>query len=126
MPKLTEYQDIIDGKPIHIATITPSGDPNLAVASDVQVLDDSHLLISANEMVHTQENIQHNPKVVITAFGKDWKGVRIFGAAELHTDGKYYDMRKQKFFANGEVTPFGATEPKGAIVVEATEIKEFV
>lgn len=126
MPKLIEYQSIINGKPIHIATVTPSGDPNLAVASDVQVLDDEHLLISVNEMTHTQENIKANPKVVITAFDKDWKGVRIFGTATFYTSGEHYDLCKQKFFANGEVTPFGATKPKGAIVVEVAEVKEFV
>lgn len=71
MPQLTDYQNIINGKPIHIATVTSSGDPNLAVASDVQVLDDERLLISVNEMMHTQENIKVNPKVVITAFDKD-------------------------------------------------------
>lgn len=54
------------------------------------------------------------------------KGVRIFGTANFYTGGEYYDMCKQRFFSNGEVTPFGATEPKGAIVVEVTEIKEFV
>ena len=126
MPQLTEYQNIIDSKPIHIATVTANGDPNLSVASDVQVLDNKHLLISVNEMNRTQENIKTNPKVVIMAFDKDWKGVRIFGTADFYVSGEYYDMCKQKFFANGEVTPFGATEPKGAIVVEATEISEYV
>ena len=126
MPKLMEYQDIINGKPIHIATVTPDGNPNLAVASDVLVLDDRHLLISVNEMTHTQENIKANPKVVVTAFDKDWKGVRLFCTASFYTNGEYYDMCKRKFFANGEVTPFGATEPKGAIVVKVAEIKEFI
>lgn len=123
---LVKYQNILNGKPIHIATVTPNNNPNLAVASDVVVLDDDHLLISVNEMTHTQENITHNPKVVITAFDKDWKGVRIFGTANFYTNGEYYDLCKQKFFGKGEVTPFGATEPKGAIVVKVSELKEFV
>lgn len=123
---LTKYQDLINGKPIHIATVTPSGDPNLAVASDVEVLDDNHLLISANEMVHTIENIIQNPKVVITAFDKDWKGVRIFGTANFYETGEYYDLCKRKFFSKGEITPFGATKPKGAIVVKVTDLKDFV
>lgn len=46
MATLTKYKEIIDGKPIHIATVTPNNHPNLAVASDVLVLDDNHLLIS--------------------------------------------------------------------------------
>lgn len=126
MATLTEYQKIIDGKPIHIATVAPDSLPNLAVASDVKVLDDNHLLISVNEMTRTQENIQKNPRVVITAFDPDWKGVRVFGVAKFYEAGEYYDLCVKNFFSNGEVSPFGATKPKGAIVVEATEVKEYV
>ena len=126
MPTLTQYKTIIDNKPIHIATVTPEHSPNLAVASDVKVLDDKHLLISVNEMNHTQENIQQNPKIVITAFNEDWKGVRIFGTAEFYKDGEYYNLCEKYFFANGETTPFGATKPKGAIVVTVDEMKEYV
>lgn len=123
---LTAYQDIINRKPIHIATVTPKGNPNLAVASDVEILDANHMLISANEMVNTPINIQHNPRVVITAFDEDWKGVRIFGKAKFYANGHYYNLCKQKFFSNGEVTPFGATKPKGAIVVEISNVKGFI
>lgn len=116
--KLVDYREIIDNKPIHIATVTPEGDPNLAVASDVNILNDDELIISVNEMNRTQTNIQSNPKIVITAFDKDWKGVRIFGKAKFHDSGEYRDYSKKTFFGNGEVSPFGATEPKGAIVVK--------
>ena len=126
MPTLTKYREIIDGKPIHIATVTPDGNPNLAVASDVKILDDGHLLISANEMTRTPENIKANPKVIITAFDPDWKGVRIFGEAKFYESGEYYDLCEQTFFSQGEVSPFGATKPKGAIVVEVVEAKEYV
>lgn len=125
MAKLTKYKEIIDGKPIHIATVTPEHKPNLAVASDVMVLDDDSLVISVNEMTRTQENIKLEPMVVITAFDKDWQGVRIFGEATLYEDGKYYDLCKEKFFGKGEVTPFGATSPKGAIVVKITDLQEY-
>ena len=126
MPTLTQYKGIIDGKPIHIATVTPNSNPNLAVASDVKVLDGKRLVISVNEMAHTQENIQHNPKVIITAFDKDWKGIRIFGAAKFYSDGEYYELCEKTFFSNGEVSPFGATKPKGAIVVEVAQLEKYV
>ena len=29
------------------------------------------------------------------------------------------------FFSNGEVTPFGATKPKGAIVINIEKVEEF-
>lgn len=126
MPTLQQYQAIIDGKPIHIATVTPDNQPNLAVASDVKVLNDNQLLISVNEMTRTQANLQHNPAVVITAFDGDWKGVRIFGTAKYYESGGYYNLCKKTFFAHGEVSPFGATAPKGAIVVEVTRAEEYV
>lgn len=37
MATLTQYQEIINSKPVHIATVTAEGDPNLAVATDVKV-----------------------------------------------------------------------------------------
>ncbi len=123
--KLVDYREIIDNKPIHIATVTPEGDPNLAVASDVNILNDDELIISVNEMNRTQTNIQSNSKVVITAFDKDWKGVRIFGKAKFHDSGEYLDYCKKTFFGNGEVSPFGATEPKGAIVVKVDWVEEY-
>ena len=122
---LLDFREIIDSKPIHIATATPEGDPNLAVASDVNILGDKKLIISVNEMNHTQNNITHNPKVVITAFDGNWSGVRILGKARFYENGEYRDYCKEKFFGNGEISPFGATEPKGAIVVEVDRVEEY-
>lgn len=99
--------------------------PNLSVASDVRVLDDNRIIISCNEMVNTQENIQANPNVVLTVFDKEWVGLKIFGKAKFYSDGEYYDFCKNTFFANNEVTPFGATKPKGAIVVDVLRVQEF-
>lgn len=73
MLTLTKYREIIDGKPIHIATVTPDGEPNLSIASDV-----------------------------------------------------YYDLFQRAFFSNSEVSPFGATKPKGTLVIEAVEAKEHI
>lgn len=66
-----------------------------------------------------------NPRVVITAFDENWKGVRIFGTAKFYADGEYRDFCKRTFFGKGEVSPFGATEPKGAIVVEVEKIEKY-
>lgn len=126
MPTLNQYRNIIDGKPIHIATVTPTGNPNLAVASDVKILDDNHLIISVNEMNRTQINLKQNPAVVITAFDSDWKGTRIFGTAKFYETGKHYDFCQKTFFSQGEISPFGATKPKGAIVVKVQKIEDYI
>lgn len=46
------------------------------------------------------------------------------GTADYYKDGKYYDFCKNTFFGNGEVSPFGATKPKGAIVITIEKCEE--
>ena len=122
---LFDYKDLIDNKPMHIATTNSENNPNLSVASDVRVIEENKIIISVNEMNNTQKNIEHNQNVVLTVFNEDWVGLRIFGKAKFYTDGKYYDFCNNTFFANGEITPFGATKPKGAIVIIVDKIEEF-
>lgn len=121
---LFDYQELIDDKPMHIATVNSKNNPNLAVASEV--IEKDKIIISVNEMIHTEENIEYNPNVVLTVFDSDYKGLRIFGKANYYTDGEYYDFCMKTFFSNGEVTPFGATKPKGAIVVNVTKVEKLV
>ena len=120
-----DYKNLIDGKPMHIATVNKDNNPNLSVASDVKVIGENKLVISVNEMVNTQVNIQYNHNVVLTVFNADYEGVRMFGTAKFYNDGEYYELCEKTFFGNGEVSPFGATKPKGAIVVEVSDVKEY-
>ncbi len=50
----------------------------------------------------------------------------MFGTAEYYINGEYYDICKNTFFGNGEVTPFGATKPKGAILITVNKISKYV
>lgn len=123
---LFEYKDLIDGKPMHIATVNKENNPNLAVASDVKVIEKDKIIISVNEMINTQENIQYNHNVVLTVFNEKYEGLRIFGTAEYYNNGQYYNFCKETFFGNGEVSPFGATKPKGAIVITVSKLSKYV
>lgn len=122
---LLEHKDLIEKRPIHIATVNELNNPNLSVAADVRVLDDNKLIICASEMNNTPNNIKYNPNIVITVFNEDWVGLRLFGKASFYTEGEYYDFCKNTFFGNNEVTPQGATKPKGAIVVSVDKLEEF-
>lgn len=122
---LFDYKDLIDGKPMHIATINADNNPNLSVASDIRVLEEDKIIISVNEMNNTQRNISYNPNVVLTVFNEEWVGLRMYGKAKFYEDGEYYDFCNKIFFSNGEVTPFGATKPKGAIVINIEKVEEF-
>lgn len=95
---LFEYKDLIDGKPMHIATVNKNNNPNLAVASDVKVIKENKIVISVNEMVHTQENIQYNHNVVLTVFNEKYEGLRMFGKAEFYIDGEYYEICEKNIF----------------------------
>ena len=121
---LFEYNDLINNKPIHIATVNKENNPNLSVASDVRIIAENKIIISVNEMNNTQKNIEYNPNVVITVFNEEWIGLRMFGKAKFYDEGEYYDFCKNTFFSNNEITPFGATKPKGAIVITMDRIEE--
>jgi len=75
-------------------------------------------------MKNTPKNILTNPNVVLTTFNKKWEGFRLFGEADYYTSGEHFDFCKNTFFGNSEVSPFGATEPKGAIVITVDELEE--
>lgn len=126
MLNLLNYKNLIDGKPMHIATVNAQNNPNLSVASDVKVIKENMIIISVNEMVNTQENIKYNPNVVLTVFDSDYKGLRIFGTASYYTEGEYYDICEKAFFSNGEISSSGAVKPKGTIVVMVTNVSEYV
>lgn len=77
-------------------------------------------------MINTQINIQYNPNVVLTVFNEKYEGLRLFGTAKFYCDGEYYELCKKTFFGNGEISPFGATKPKGAIVVTVEKLSKYV
>lgn len=114
--KLTNYKQLIEGNPCHIATIRNGNFPNLSVASDIKVLDDTTILISNNEMINTPNNIVENCNIVLTSFNSKWAGIRLTGEAEYYTNGKYFDICNQ-YFNNETATP------KGAIIVKVNKVE---
>ena len=121
---LNIYKSLIESNPLHIATVDEHNKPNISVATNVRILNENTLIISCNEMINTQKNIQVNDNIALTSFNKEWNGVRLFGTAKYYTSGEYYDYCKKTFFKNNKVSPFGATKPKGAIVVKIIKINE--
>lgn len=122
---LLKYKEIIDGKPTHIATVNKDNNPNLAVATNIRVIDENKIIISINEMNNTQNNIKYNENVVLTVFNEKWVGLRLFGKGKFYESGKYYDFCFKTFFPNGKVSPAGATKPKGALVITINKIEEY-
>ena len=52
---LFDHVELINNKPIHIATVNSENNPNLSVASDVRVIEEDKIIISVNEMNNTQK-----------------------------------------------------------------------
>ena len=113
---LVPLKNLIENNPMHIATVTKENKPNLAVVSDIKVLDNKTLLLSHNEMIHTPDNILNNPNVVLSSFNEKWTGVRIAGKAIYYKKGKYFELCNE-LFHNAEVTP------KGVIIVTVTSVE---
>lgn len=113
---LLVFNEILEKYPIHIATTNKHNNPNLAVASDIKLLDEKTLLISNNEMINTPDNIKLNKNVVITCFDENWKGCRIYGTAKYYDKGKYFDLVTKLFLTEG-------VTPKGAIVVKVCKVE---
>lgn len=121
---LFEYKDLIDGKPMHIATVNKENNPNLAVASDVKVIEENKIMISVNEMVHTQENVKYNSNVVLTVFDENYEGIRMFGVAEYYTEGKYFELDKATF--DEALFNERGIHVKGAIVVTVNRVHKYI
>ena len=121
---LFEYKDLIDGKPMHIATVNKDNNPNLAVASDVKVIEENKIMISVNEMVHTQENVKYNSNVVLTVFDENYEGIRLFGVAEYYTEGKYFELDKEIF--DEALFDERGIHVKGAIVVTVNRVHKYI
>ena len=113
---LMQYIKLIENNPCHIATINKDLKPNLSVASDVKVLNDTTILISNNEMIHTPDNILNNGNVVLTSFNEQWAGLRLTGVATYYTQGEYFDICN-KHFKNEKTTP------KGVIIVNVEQVE---
>ena len=122
---LLKYKNKINRNVMHIATVNKENNPNLAVATNVLVLDENRIIISINEMINTQKNVQYNANVVLTVFDKNYIGLRLFGTAKFYKSGKYYDLCKEEFFPNGKISPCGATRPKGAMIITILKMEEY-
>jgi len=114
---LYDYGDFLTVRPVHIATVSPDNKANLAIVSDIRIIDKNRVIISHNEMINTPNNIQTNSNVCITSFNFDWIGVRLYGTAEYYSEGEYLDLAI-KHFKNEN------TNPVGAIIVTVNKLEE--
>ncbi|TRZ64076.1 MAG: hypothetical protein D4Q79_02360 [Spirochaetia bacterium] len=117
---LTKQQiDLLsERKVVALATSGANAVPRV-IFVEVNSADEDEIIITDNFMETTKKNILENKKVSILSFKEDYSYCfRIFGEAEYHTEGKYFD------FVRGLETNKDYS-PKGAVVVKIKEIFEF-
>ena len=111
-----EIKLIIEENAVALASIDADGNPYCIAVAYVKVKDDK-IVITANYMNTTLENIRNNPSVCLVVWNKDWKGYQIKGKAEYFNQGEWLDFVK--------AIPENRDEPcKGALVVEINSIKK--
>jgi len=111
-----EIKKIIEENAVALASIDVDGNPYCIAVAYVKVKDDK-IVITANYMNTTLENIKNNVNVCLVVWDKDWKGYQIKGKAEYFEEGEWMDCVK--------AIPENKDEPcKGALVVEINNVKK--
>ena len=109
---------LTDNNVIVLATSDLENNPR-AIFVEINKVEPDKIIITDNQMDRTKNNLLENRKVFIVAFKKDYSyGLKISGEAEYHTEGNYLD-----FVKNLETNK--KFSPKGAIVINIKEIREF-
>ena len=94
-----------------LATYSEESGPHAIVVASQGFVDDK-LLLSACQMRTTLANLEKDNRVAVVAMNSG-KYLRLKGTAELHTNGKYFEIAKER--NKGPAT-------KCAIVIEVKEI----
>jgi len=91
-------------RPALVATAGKDGLPNVSPKGSFRVLDDEHVLFAELRSPRTIANLKENPKVsVIGLDPASRKGWRIWGQAEILTEGAIFDGLSQEFASRGKV-----------------------
>lgn len=91
--KLNEKQlDLLTRRNLVVLATSNSDNPR-AIIVEANKVEDDRIIITANEMQITKENILANKNVFLLAYEKDYSyGLKIAGEAEFYADGKYFDF----------------------------------
>lgn len=114
-----ELKKLIEENALAFATIGEDGKPHCVAVGFVKVVSKNQLLITANYLEETINNIKRNKNVALAVWNRNWEenciGYELKGIAEYFDSGKWHEMVKEihKGFP-----------AKGAILVTVTKIKK--
>lgn len=111
-----EVKKIIEENVVALASVGTDGNPYCIAVAYVKVKDEK-IVITANYMNTTINNIKNNSNICLTVWNKEWIGYQIKGHAEYFDEGKWRDFVK--------AIPENKDEPcKGALVIEINNVKK--
>ena len=94
---------IAEIRPALVATAGKNGMPNVSPKGSFRVLDDGHAVFADIRSPRTTANIKENPAVsVIGLDPASRKGWRIWGQAEILTEGAIFDSLNQEYASQGK------------------------
>jgi predicted pyridoxine 5'-phosphate oxidase superfamily flavin-nucleotide-binding protein len=91
-------QAVAECGPALVATASKSGKPDVSAKGSFRVLDDEHVMFADVASPQTIANLTENPQVSAICL-KDRHGVRIWGKAEILTEGDLFDQMAQAMAA---------------------------
>ena len=112
-----------------LATANREGDVNVAVFGSPRMVDENTIVMGIGNN-RSYRNLQRNPKAVFIVMEPgetvmDWKGARVYlEAADLATDGEFYDQTKQNITKSSGVQ--AANMIQAAIRFKITEVRPIV
>lgn len=113
--KLEDIKKELENGVLAIASADKNGKPHNIAVMFAKVVD-GKIIITANYMKKTLENINETP-IVSLVFWKGEKGWSIEGDARFYSEGNWMDFVKQLPENNN-------FNPKGALVITPRQIKE--
>ncbi len=114
----TEMMDLIEKNNIvFLATANNDKTPNLVPIGLVKPLDNETVLLVANFMNKTYENLKENPKASIVVADVSNCPYQFKGKVEIHESGKYFDDA-----VDWAKSVMAQLNPKGAVLLKIDEI----
>jgi predicted pyridoxine 5'-phosphate oxidase superfamily flavin-nucleotide-binding protein len=104
--------------PFIMATADRNGKPNGVPMGVARFISDDEILIIDNLMQKTRRNLEENPWVAVSFWGKG-KGYQMKGKARVETSGKDYDETKKWLAERG--APAHA-KCKAVVIIKVEEI----
>jgi uncharacterized protein len=102
---------------VWLATASKESNPNLVPIGFVRPLDSETILLVANFMNKSFENLKNNPQASVAVADISECPYQFKGTVEIHESGKYFDDAVE--WAKSVMTQLA---PKAAILLKVTEI----